>query len=641
MNDLDVSRVVEGLSKPDYRSIEPLLLELDKFLTLRTYLSGYSIGDADRQIWLALRLNRAATGVLKNNSIVNTCRWFHHVEAAHPEIQGEVKAQQGANLAKKAAGSKAGGNYNIGLKNTENGVVTRFPPEPSGYLHIGHAKAAFLNDYFAHYLYNGTLILRFDDTNPAKEKEEYQNSIIDDLRSLGIIPDKTSFTSDYFDYLFDKCVEMIKAGKAYADDSDGEAVKAQRMARKPSPNRDRPIEESLAMLEGMKNGSETGKRTSIRAKIDYAAANGTLRDPVVYRYAKDQDSPEGQILPAPPHHRTGDKWKIYPTYDFACPLIDAFEGVTHALRTTEYNDRNPQYQWFIKALGLRPVHVFEYARINFIRTFLSKRKLTKVVDTGRVTGWDDPRMPTVRGIIRRGLLVDVLREFMLKQGPSRNITNMDWTTIWAMNKKALDPVVPRHTAIEIIGKVNATLAGGPEKPFVEDRPKHPKNKDVGTKKWVFSSKILLEQADAASFAQDEQITLMTWGNAIVRSIIKDESGAVTCLGLEANLGGDFRKTKQKITWLAEDGPEPLVKAELWEFDDLLNKDALEEGDVLEDCLNPVTSKMAEAVLDANATALKRGDFVQLERKGYYRIDKGPGEDVDGKAVLFKIPTGQK
>ncbi|KAJ2907037.1 uncharacterized protein MKZ38_008605 [Zalerion maritima] len=641
MNDVDISRFVGELAKPDFKSIEPLLLELDRFLTLRTYLSGYSIGDSDKKIWTALRLNRAATGTLRNGLMVNISRWFHYIEAAHPEIQGEVKAMQGAEAAKKSAASKAGGNYSIGLKGTENGVVTRFPPEPSGYLHIGHAKAAFLNDYFAHTHYKGTLLLRFDDTNPIKEKEEYQDSIVDDLKTLGIVPDKTSYTSDYFDYLFEQCIEMIKQGKAYADDSDGAAMKAQRDAREPSPRRDRPADESLALLEEMKCGTESGKKHSIRAKIDYAAPNGTLRDPVIYRYAKDPNSTDDNIMPAPPHHRTGSTWKIYPTYDFACPLIDALEGVTHALRTTEYNDRNPQYQWFIKALSLRSVQVWEYARINFIRTFLSKRKLTKVVDTGRVTGWDDPRMPTVRGIVRRGLQPDVLRDFMLKQGPSRNITTMDWTTIWAMNKKALDPVVPRHTAIEIPGMVKATLSGGPEKVYLEDRPKHPKNKDVGTKKWVFSSNLLFDQVDAAGFAQDEEITLMTWGNAILRSVVKDDAGEITTLGLDANLDGDFRKTKQKITWLAEDGPDPLVKVELWEFDDLLHKDTLEDGDVLEDCLNPITSKVVEALVDANFADVKQGQVIQLERKGYYRVDKAKGEGPDGKAVLFKIPTGQK
>lgn len=640
MKDAEVSRFVSGFEKPDFRSIEPLLQELDKLLILRTYLNGHVISEVDSKIWLALRQNKAAFGTLRKGNIVNLTRWFNYIEAAHPEIQDDIKAQQQAQMAKKVAGSKAGGSYNIGLAGTENGVVTRFPPEPSGYLHIGHAKAAFLNNYFAHTHYKGTLLVRFDDTNPTKEKEEYQDSIIEDLHIMGIVGDKVSFTSDYFDYLYKQCIEIIKAGHAYADDSDGAAMKAQRDARQPSPNRDRPVEESLALFEEMKNGTDVGKRHSIRAKIDYASVNGTLRDPVIYRYAKDPDSPD-EIKPAPPHHRTGDKWKIYPTYDFACPLIDSLEGVTHALRTTEYNDRNPQYQWFIKTMNLRPVQVWEFARINFIRTFLSKRKLTKVVDTGRVTGWDDPRMPTVRGIVRRGLQIDVLREFMLKQGPSRNVVTMDWSTIWSLNKKALDPVVPRHTAIEKQGMVRATLTGGPEAPYTEDRPKHPKNASVGIKKVAFSSNILFDQADAVTFGQDEEITLMTWGNAIVRSIKKDDSGAVIELGLELNLAGDFRKTEKKVTWLAADGLEKLLDAELWEFDDLLNKDTLEENDILEECLNPNTSKMDEALCDANLKDAKAGQSIQLERKGYYRVDRAVGEGPDGKAVLFKIPTGGK
>jgi glutamyl-tRNA synthetase len=281
---------------------------------------------------------------------------------------------------------------------------------------------------------------------------------------LGIKPDRVTYTSDYFQQLYNTCQRMIAEGNAYADDTDPEVQKTDRLNRLPSKRRDRPSEESLAIFEEMKDGSDFGKRHCIRARIAFDSLNGAMRDPVIYRFPNFESKDPGQEAEVLPHHRTGRTWNIYPTYDFACPVVDSIEGVTHALRTTEYADRNAQYQWFLEILNLRPVQLWDFARINFIRTFLSKRKLTKVVDTGVVTGWDDPRMPTIRGILRRGLTVPALREFMLKQGPSRNAVTMDWTILWATNKKAIDAVAPRHTAVETNHSVVATISGGPETP---------------------------------------------------------------------------------------------------------------------------------------------------------------------------------
>lgn len=230
----------------------------------------------------------------------------------------------------------------------------------------------------------------------------------------------------------------------------------------------------------MKEGTEVGKKHCIRARIAYGSANGAMRDPIVYRFPSWDGEPQ-------PHHRTGWEWNIYPTYDFACPLVDSIEGVTHALRTTEYSDRNEQYYWFLDALDMRKVYLWDFARISFIKTFLSKRKLTKVVDSGKVDGWDDPRMPTVRGILRRGLTIEALREFMLKQGPSRNIVSMDWTILWAMNKKVIDPIAPTHTAVQTNNMVSVFISGAPDGPWKESRPKHPKSPDVGTKEISFAS----------------------------------------------------------------------------------------------------------------------------------------------------------
>ncbi|KAL2122239.1 hypothetical protein VTJ04DRAFT_2694 [Mycothermus thermophilus] len=318
---IDDIKAIEPELAGDFRKIEPHLQALDKHLILRTYLDGYSLGEVDTKVWLTLRNNRAAYSFIKRGSLVNLARWFQWIEDNHPEIQAEVKAKEAAAKAKVAAASKAGGNYALALQDADKGVVTRFLPEPSGYLHIGHAKAALLSDYFAHQAYNGKLRLRLDDTNPSKEKQEYQDSIIEDLAMMGIKPDFVTYTSDYFDYLYDMCVRLIKEGHAYADDTDQETMRDQRFKGIASARRDRTVEENLRIFEQeMKNGTEEGLKNCIRAKISVDNPNKAMRDPVIYRCNVET-----------PHHRTGTKWKIYPTYDFACPVVDSYEGVTHAL----------------------------------------------------------------------------------------------------------------------------------------------------------------------------------------------------------------------------------------------------------------------------------------------------------------------
>ncbi|KAK7710856.1 hypothetical protein SLS64_005761 [Diaporthe eres] len=626
----ELKAITPNLGK-DFKTIEPHLVALDKHLILRTYLDGYNLGENDKAIWTALRTNRAAASYIIKGALANLLRWYAFVDATHPEIQESIKADEAEKRKKTAAASKAGGNFNLGLQDTENGVVTRFLPEPSGYLHIGHAKAALLADYFGHVAYKGKLRLRLDDTNPSKEKGEYQDAIIEDLALMGITADHLSYTSDYFEYLYDMCTRLIAEGHAYADDTGTEQMRDERWKGIPSKHRDQPVEETLRIFKEMKKGSEEGLKWCIRARVSYDNPNKAMRDPVVYR-CNVEDA----------HHRTGTTWKAYPMYDFACPVIDSHEGVTHALRSTEYTDRNPQYQWFIDTLKLRQVHMWDFARMNFVKTFLSKRKLAKLVDTGKVWGWDDPRMPTIRGVRRRGMTVEALRDFIIKQGPSRNVTTMDWTVFWANNKKVIDPIAPRFTAILRKDAVKVTVKGtdAPASPVTESKPKHPKNKDVGLKQVVFSDELLLDQADLAFMKPDEEITLMTWGNAFVRSI--DGSSPVKTATVELNLAGDVKKTEKKVTWLSTKGTT-LVPAELWDFDYLITKDKLEEDDNLEDFLNPNTSSMEEAWCDENVASLKKDDIVQLERRGYYRVDKGLADYKEGeekKVVLFNIPTGK-
>ncbi|KAL2863517.1 glutamate--tRNA ligase GUS1 [Aspergillus lucknowensis] len=615
---------LESFTSLDFKAIDPKLQQLNNHLILRSFVVGYSLSTADIALWGALRGNRIAIGAIRKGALVNLTRWFTFLEDLCPWAVAALEALNASAKEKKAAKAKEGASYDIALLNTDKGVVTRFPPEPSGYLHIGHAKAALLNDYFAHEKYKGTLLVRFDDTNPTNEKQEFQDAIIEDLALMGIKPDKTSFTSDYFDELYEYGLKIIKDGNAYADDTDKETMASQRMNGEPSKRRDASVEENLARFEEMKKGTEEGLRWCIRAKMSVDNPNKAMRDPVIYR-----------CNPAP-HHRTGNKWKMYPTYDFCCPIVDSMEGVTHALRTIEYRDRNPQYQWFLDTLKLRNVQIWDFARMNFIRTLLSKRKLTKCVEQGVVWGWDDPRFPTIRGIRRRGMTIPALREFILKQGPSRNIVNLDWTLFWATNKKYIDPVAPRHTAVLKNGLVKAAIKGGPTEPYTLDKPKHNKNADVGIKKVTYSSSILFDQEDAKSFKQDEEITLMNWGNAFVRKIVTDASGTVTGLELDLNEQGDFKKTEKKVTWLSAD--QELVDVELVDFDYLLNKDSLQEDDQLEDVLNPKTEFRESAVADSNVADLKEGDIIQFERKGYYRLDQpsAPGKP----AVLFNIPSGK-
>lgn len=290
-----------------------------------------------------------------------------------------------------------------------------------------YPKAVLMNQYYAQ-RYKGRLIVRFDDTNPSKEKEEFQRSILEDLQLLGVSANNVTFTSDYFETIRGYAIYMIENGLAFMDDTPQEEMQKERMDRVTSKHRDQTVEDSKKHFKLMCSGDEEGSKWCLRAKIDMSSVNGTMRDPVLYRQ---------NILP---HHRSGDTYKAYPTYDLACPIVDSIEGVTHALRTTEYNDRDEQYQWIQSALGLRRVRVHAFSRLNFMYTELSKRKLTWFVDNGHVTGWDDARMPTVRGVLRRGVDINALRKFILSQGASRNIVNMEWKKFWAENKKVLGKI---------------------------------------------------------------------------------------------------------------------------------------------------------------------------------------------------------
>ncbi|KAJ2658093.1 glutamate--tRNA ligase [Coemansia sp. RSA 1200] len=628
----------ERLGATSFKELEAALDELNQHLAMRSFASGYAASAADAAAWGALRASAVFQRNLKTNNADtlggHVVRWYAHVDslpfvrrvaAGVAQAQQRKKAGNGA-----AAGEKADqGSFDLGLEGVEDGtVVTRFPPEPSGYLHIGHAKAALLNQYFAQ-LYHGRMIVRFDDTNPTKEKGEFEDSITEDLRLLGITADRVTHTSDYFQTIYGYAVAMIRKGLAYADDTDQETMRDERGKGIASRCRDLSVEANLERFDEMRRGTEFGQTCCLRAKMSVDNPNKAMRDPVIYR------------CNLTPHHRTGAAWKIYPTYDFCCPIVDSIEGVTHALRSMEYRDRNPQYEWFFPALGLRPVAIKDFSRMNFVYTLLSKRKLQWFVDQGLVSGWDDPRFPTVRGIRRRGMTIEALRQYVLMQGASQKNMLLEWDKIWAANKKTIDPVAPRHTALRKQGLVPVTVADAPAEAYVVDVPRHKKNAALGHKRTVISAQLFIDQADAAALDVGEEVTLMDWGNAVVSAIERsNDGGLVAGVTMTLNLQGDVRATKKKLTWLGQHPEIHPVEAVMVDYDYLITKKKLEEGDDIEDVLTPTTEFAEPAIVDANVAALPAGSIIQLERIGYFIVDRVAADSELGLVTLIRIPDGK-
>ncbi|ONK61707.1 uncharacterized protein A4U43_C08F32730 [Asparagus officinalis] len=626
---------------------------VDAHLALRTFLVGYNFSIADIALWSAL----AGTGqrwesLRKSKKFQHLVRWFNSITGEYNVALNEVTGKyvgkrglgkspasntkgkdQGTNEASKgkdglsangAVTSKTAG-FEVDLPGAEYGkVCLRFAPEPSGYLHIGHSKAALLNQYFVQ-RYGGRLIIRFDDTNPSKESNEFVENVLKDVETLNIKYDVVTYTSDYFPQLMEMAERLIREGKAYVDDTPREQMQKERMDGIESKCRNNSVDENMKLWKEMIAGSERGKQCCLRGKLDMQDPNKSLRDPVYYRSNPD------------PHHRIGAKYKVYPTYDFACPFVDSTEGVTHALRSSEYHDRNAQYNRILDDMGLRRVHIYEFSRLNMVYTLLSKRKLLWFVQNGKVDGWNDPRFPTVQGIVRRGLKIEALIQFILEQGASKNLNLMEWEKLWTINKKIIDPICPRHTAVNEERRVMFYLADGPEEPFVRILPRHKKYEGAGKKATTYTKKIWIEYADASSISEGEEVTLMDWGNAVVKEI-KKESGEIKELVGVLHLEGSVKTTKLKLTWLPES--KEHVKLMLVEFDYLIKKKKLEEGEEFIDNLNPCTKKETAALGDSNMRNLKQGEILQLERKGYFRCDVpfiGPSKPI----VLFAIPDGRQ
>jgi glutamyl-tRNA synthetase len=512
------------------------------------------------------------------------------------------------------------------LPGAEQGkVVTRFAPEPSGYLHIGHVKAAMLCFYAAKH-FNGKMILRFDDTNPSKEKGEFLESIKEDLKRLEIVPNMVSYSSDHFPKLRELMTELIKKGKAYCDNINPDKMKEDRMNGVKSAKRDTSIEENLKIWKEMQgeNPSDEIKKYCIRGKIDYQSANKCLRDPVFYRFTEEK------------HDRLPENYHLFPCYDFACPCIDSIEGVTHAMRSNEYCDRIPMYEWVQDSLNLRKVNIYEFSRLNMIQTVLSKRYLKWFVETGRVDGWDDPRFPTVQGIVRRGLLPQALKDFCLELGASKKTNLMEWDKIYAINRNYIDPIAKRYFAVSVEGAVNLFIDNMEDKVEEVEVDWHMKNKDLGKRIQKRYNKLVIEKEDANLLKEGQKLTLYRWGNSIVEKIEK-EGDKITAVHVKLTPEDKVFKKTTLCHWVPM--KEGLyTKAVIREYGHLITVKKLEDNMKIEDIVNNNSKFETVVYIEKIIEEAKKGDKIQLERRGYCVIDSMA--EGDKLIQLNFIPDGK-
>ena len=502
-------------------------------------------------------------------------------------------------------------------------IITRFPPEPNGYLHIGHAKSITLNFELADE-FNGKTNLRFDDTNPVKEDTEYVESIIEDVKWLGFQWEELFFASDYFDEMYNRAVLLVKKGKAYVCDLTAEEMKKYRgtltEAGMVSPYRNRSIEENFDLFERMRKGEfKDGERT-LRAKIDMNSPNINMRDPVIYRIAKAT------------HHNTGDKWCIYPMYDYAHPIEDAIENITHSICTLEFEDHRPLYDWVIQECEMesQPRQI-EFARLNVTNTVMSKRKLKMLVDEGVVDGWDDPRMPTIAGLRRRGFTPESIRSFCREIGVAKTNSTVDYQMLEHFIREDLKLKAPRTMAV--LKPLKVVITNYPEDQTemleVETNADVP---EMGSHPMPFSREIYIEQED---FMEDppKKYHRLFPGNEVrlkhayfikCNEVIKDDDGNVVELRCtydqETKSGTGFtgRKVKGTIHWVdAKHG----VSAEFRLYDALILEDAeQEDGKTFLDQLNPSSLQVLQGFVEPTMKDAKPQDKFQFFRHGYFNVD---------------------
>ena len=513
-------------------------------------------------------------------------------------------------------------------------VITRFPPEPNGYLHIGHAKSICLNFGIA-VESQGECNLRFDDTNPEKESQEYIDAIQRDVTWLGFHwAGNVRYASDYFDALYNYALQLINMGKAYVDSQTPEQIQQSRgsfvEAGTNSPYRERTIEENLALFEKMRLGDFAEGECVLRAKIDMASGNINLRDPVIYRIKKVH------------HHQTGDKWLIYPMYDYTHPISDAIENITHSLCTLEFEDHRPFYDWLLDTLAT-PAHPqqIEFSRLNLNYTVTSKRKLKKLVDEGTVAGWDDPRMPTIAGLRRRGYTPESLRDFCERIGISKNDGVVDFGLLEFCVRNHLENTAPRAMAVLKPLKVVITNVG--DEILTLTSACHPNLPDLGTREIPFTQEIFI---DAADFSEDPPKgfkRLVLGGEVRLRhsyvircdEVLKNAAGEVIELRCSADLNTlgknpEGRKVKGVIQWVSASAG---VQAEVRLYDRLFTLPNPESGDDLLASLNPDAFQTLQAWVEPSLASAKPEDHFQFEREGYFVADLV--DCVNGKLVFNK------
>jgi glutaminyl-tRNA synthetase len=514
-------------------------------------------------------------------------------------------------------------------------VQTRFPPEPNGYLHIGHAKAIYL-DFGLADEFGGHTNLRFDDTNPEKEETEYVDSIKESIKWLGYHWDGLFYASDYFDQLYDWAVQLIKAGKAYVDDLSADDIRQYRGTLtepgRNSPYRDRTVEENLNLFERMRAGEFPDGTRVLRAKIDMASPNLNMRDPVMYR-----------ILHAE-HHRTGNKWCIYPMYDYAHGQSDSLEKVTHSICTLEFQDHRPLYNWFIEQLGIFPSQQIEFDRLNLTYTLLSKRKLLKLVQDGHVRAWDDPRMPTLVGIRRRGYPPEAIRNFCASIGVSKTDGVLELAMLEHFVREDLNKRVPR--AMAVLRPLKVVIDNYPEGHAEEmDAVNNPEDASAGTRKVPFSRVLYIEQDDFRENPPKQYYRLspgrevrLRYGYFITCTrVVKNEKGEVVevhCNYDPATRGGnapDGRKVKSTIHWVSA---AHAINAEVRIYDNLFTKENpndTPEGQDFTANLNPNSLEVIGAAkLEPSLAHVAAGDRYQFERLGYFCVDP---DSRSGKLVF--------
>ena len=525
------------------------------------------------------------------------------------------------------------------IKNNKNDgrVVTRFPPEPNGYLHIGHAKSFCLNFGVAEE-FGGHCNLRFDDSNPTKEKEEYVESIKEDIRWLGFDwREREYYASDYFEKLYEWATQLIKDGKAYVDDLSADEIREYRGTLtepgKESPYRNRSVEENLDLFERMRNGEFLDGSRVLRARIDMASPNINMRDPVMYRILHK------------PHHRQRDKWCIYPTYDFTHGQSDSIEGITHSLCSIEFEDHRPLYDWFLDQLNVYHPQQIEFARLNLTYTVVAKRKLLKLVEDGHVTGWNDPRMPTLSGLRRRGYTPESLRTFCIRIGVAKRESIVDIALLEHCVREDLNKRAPRVMAV--LRSLRVVIDNYPENKVEELAAiNNPEDPDMGTRKVPFSRVLYIEREDFREEPPKKFFRLAPGHEVRLRyayfikcvDVVKDETGKVVelhCTYDPKTRGGDApdgRKVKATLHWVSA---SHALKAEVRLYDHLFTKanpNDVEEGKDIISNLNPKSLEvLTSCQIEPSLKNAKPGNRYQFERLGYFCVDSVDSSD---KKLVF-------